>query len=221
LGDSAGLSTNRLSAGDKTLWIDRPARVDSFGQDGARMANEPPTELLVSVDIEASGPTPSTGSLIAVGACLVHDDSQNFYALIKPVPGLPWLESAERVHGLPRQQVEAEGLDQRAAMTNFADWVDGLANGRQPVFVGWNAGFDWMFVADYFERYVGRNPFGYAPLDMKAYIMGLHQLPRWADTQRAALDARYGAAEPMTHNALDDARQQAAFFRRVLAAHTP
>ena len=181
------------------------------------MANEPTNEVLVSIDIEASGPTPSTGSLIAVGACLLDDDSQTFYALIKPIPGLPWLESAERVHRLPRARVETEGLDPRVAMTDFADWVDGLAGLRRPVFVGWNAGFDWMFVADYFERYLGRNPFGFAPLDMKAYIMGLHQLPRWADTQRVQLNARYGAAEPMTHNALDDARQQAAFFRRVLA----
>jgi hypothetical protein len=78
-----------------------------------------------------------------------------------------------------------------------------------------------MFVADYFERYVGRNPFGFAPLDMKAYIMGLHQLTRWSDTQRVQLNARYGAAEPMSHNALDDARQQAAFFRRVLTERTP
>jgi hypothetical protein len=195
--------------------------VDRFGQDGARMTNESTNELLVSVDIEASGPTPSTGSLIALGACLIHDDSQAFYALIKPLPGLPWLESAERVHRLPRARVEAEGVDPNVAMTDFAGWLDGLAGDRGPVFVGWNAGFDWMFVADYFERYVGRNPFGFAPLDMKAYIMGLHQLTRWSDTQRVQLNARYGAAEPMSHNALDDARQQAAFFRRVLTERTP
>jgi len=181
------------------------------------MTNESTGELLVSVDIEASGPTPSTGSLIALGACLLHDDSHAFYALIRPIAGLPWLESAERVHKLPRASVEADGLDPAAAMADFRAWVDDLADGRQPVFVGWNAGFDWMFVADYFERYTGRNPFGFAPLDMKAYIMGLHQLPRWADTQRVELNNQYGPADPMTHNALDDARQQAAFFRRVLA----
>ena len=174
-------------------------------------------ELLFSVDIEASGPTPSTGSLIALGACLIDDDGQSFYRLIKPLPGLAWSESAERVHRLPQWLVERDGLDPQIAMADFAGWVDGLADGRQPVFVGWNAGFDWMFVADYLERCVGRNPFGFAPLDMKAYVMGLHQLPRWADTQRRELDSRYGPADPMTHNALDDARQQARFFRRVLS----
>jgi DNA polymerase III epsilon subunit-like protein len=174
-------------------------------------------EVLFSVDIEASGPTPSTGSLIALGACLIDDDAQTFYRLIKPLRGLPWSADAERVHQLPRRRVEMDGLDPDIAMAAFADWVDGLADGRQPVFVGWNAGFDWMFVADYLERFVGRNPFGYAPLDMKAYVMGQHQLPRWADTRRAALDGLYGPAQPLAHQALDDARQQAAFFREVLA----
>ncbi len=82
--------------------------------------------------------------------------------------------------------MEREGLDPSVAMTDFADWVTSVAGSRQPVFVGWNGGFDWMFVADYLERFAGRNPFGFAPLDMKAYIMGLHRLPNWADTQRAA-----------------------------------
>jgi DNA polymerase III epsilon subunit-like protein len=177
-------------------------------------------ELFVSVDIEASGPTPSTGSLIALGACLIDDDSQTFYRLIKPLPDLPWSEAAERVHQLPRSRVDVEGLDPVAAMTDFAGWVERCADGRRPVFVGWNAGFDWMFVADYLERYVGRNPFGYAPLDAKAYIMGLHQLPKWSDTRRGELDGLYGPADPMSHNALDDARQQARFFRRVLAERT-
>jgi DNA polymerase III epsilon subunit-like protein len=173
-------------------------------------------EVLVSVDIEASGPTPSTGSLISIGACLVDDESTAFYALIKPVPGMPWLERAERVHGLKLELCDENGLEPALAMTAFADWLESVANGRRPVFVGWNAGFDWMFVADYFDRFIGRNPFDVAPLDMKAYTMGRHRLTRWADTRRQALDTLYGAAEPLTHNALDDARQQATFIRRLL-----
>jgi hypothetical protein len=51
---------------------------------------------------------------------------------------------------------------------------------------------------------------------MKAYVMGRHLLARWADTRRQALNELYGEAEPLTHHALDDARQQAAFIRRVL-----
>jgi DNA polymerase III epsilon subunit-like protein len=173
-------------------------------------------EILVSVDIEASGHTPSTGSLIAIGACLVDDEATAFYALIQPVAGMPWLESAERIHGFARADVERDGLDPARAMTAFGDWLSAVAGGRRPVFVGWNAGFDWMFVADYFERFVGANPFDIAPLDMKAYAMGRLRLTRWADTRRNALDTHYGPAEPLTHNALDDARQQATFTRQLM-----
>ena len=173
-------------------------------------------EVLISVDIEASGPTPSTGSLIALGACLVDDDAQTFYRLIKPLPGVAWSDEAERVHRLSRGRVEQDGSEPAVAMGEFVAWVDGLADGRRPVFVGWNAGFDWMFVADYLARFAGRNPFGHAPLDMKAYVMGRHRLPRFALTSRRALNVFYGPAEPLPHHALDDARQQARFIRRVL-----
>jgi DNA polymerase III epsilon subunit-like protein len=200
-----------------TAWTDTRRARDTpeltVLQHGVRMSDD---ETLVSVDIEASGPTPTTGSLISIGACLVDDPATAFYALLKPIPELPWLERTERIHGLTRADVERDGQDPAAAMSAFANWLSSVTEGRQSVFVGWNAGFDWMFVADYFERFIGSNPFGIAPLDMKAYAMGKHRLARWADTRRQALDGRYGAAQPLTHNALDDARQQAEFISRLL-----
>jgi len=36
-----------------------------------QVTRTPHPEVLVSVDVETSGPTPGTGSLIALGACLV------------------------------------------------------------------------------------------------------------------------------------------------------
>jgi ribonuclease T len=172
-------------------------------------------EILISVDIEASGPTPSTGSLIAIGACLVDDPATAIYLELRPLPG-PWSERAERVHRLSRSKLERDGLEPSVAMEQFADWVADVSVGRRAVFVGWNAGYDWMFTADYFERFLGRNPFGIAPLDIKAYLMGRDRLSRWADTRRSVVAERYGEVEPLTHNALDDARQQAEFIRRLL-----
>lgn len=173
-------------------------------------------EVFVSVDIEASGPTPSTGSLIAIGACLVDDPEQSLYLLIKPIRGVAWSEEAEAVHHLPREKLAAEGSDAAQQMKAFEDWLSDVGQGRQPVFVGWNAGFDWMFVADYFARFLGRNPFGIAPLDIKAYLMGRDRLNVWADTRRHVIGKRYGQLEALSHHALDDARQQAAFLRHVL-----
>src|SRR6476646_1556146 len=104
-------------------------------------------EALVSVDIEAAGPSPSVGSLLSIGACLVDDPSVDFYVELKPIPDHQWDEDAETVHGLTRDQLAREGLEPAQAMARFAQWVDEVCVGREPIFVGFNAPFDWMFVA--------------------------------------------------------------------------
>jgi hypothetical protein len=45
-----------------------------------------------------------------------------------------------------------------------------------------------MFVNSYFHRFLGRNPFGHAALDMKAFFMGLTGV-KWSETalQQAVL----------------------------------
>jgi DNA polymerase III epsilon subunit-like protein len=173
-------------------------------------------EALISVDVEASGETPSTGSLIAIGACPVDDPERGFYVELQPLPDRPWRAEAERVHGLSRSALEAGAMDPASAMASFAGWVDEVAHGRHPVFVGFNAPFDWMFVADYFHRYLGRNPFGISALDLKALYMGRHGIARWSETRRPFVADRYGLPATLSHHALDDARSQAEVARRLL-----
>lgn len=181
--------------------------------------SDPTPEIFVSVDVETSGPTPGTGSLLAIGACLVEDPATTFYRELRPVPGLPWDEAAARVHQLDRQRLEQDGTDPSAAMSDFAAWVDLIRDGGQAVFVGFNAPFDWMFVADYLWRFAGRDPFGYTALDLKALYMGRDGVARWDETGKRHVAARYPVSEAHTHHALDDARMQAALARRLL--HDP
>jgi ribonuclease T len=175
-------------------------------------------EVLISVDVEASGPSPSTGSLIAVGACLVDDPGVGFYTELKPLPGVPWSDEAERIHGLARGRLDASGLEPTEAMARFAAWLDKVRAGRYPVFVGFNATFDWMFVADYCHRFLGHNPFGTSGLDIKAYYMGRTGVERWAETARGLVATRFGIDTPPSHNALEDAREQALLMSRLLAS---
>jgi len=175
------------------------------------------TEMLVSVDIETSGPTPSTGSMLSVGACLVEDPSVGVYLELIPAADLPWDESAERIHQLDRARLEREGLAPRAAMLALADWLERICAGRQPVFVGFNAPFDWMFIADYFWRHLGRNPFGVSALDLKSYYMGREGVSAWELTRRQHIDRRYGLPPDHNHNALDDACGQARIAQVLLA----
>jgi ribonuclease T len=180
------------------------------------MPDGPPDEVFVSVDIEASGASPSTGSLLAIGACLVDAPTEGFYVELRPEPGLPWSEPAERVHGLTRAHL-ASASEPREAMRAFADWLEVVRAGRTPVFVAFNATFDWMFVADAFHRHLGRNPFGISGLDLKAYFMGKHRVNRWSDTAKLAVRRRYPTALAHSHHALEDAREQAELMHDLLA----
>ena len=173
-------------------------------------------EVLVSVDIEASGPTPSTGSMISLGACLVDNPDVGLYLELKPLPDRRWAKDAERIHGLDRSKLEHDGLDAEIAMQRFADWVSEAADGAQPVFVGFNAPFDWMFVADYFWRFLGRNPFGISALDLKSLYMGRAGIERWEETRRTYIDEYLGLDHDHNHQALDDARGQARLARLLL-----
>jgi DNA polymerase III epsilon subunit-like protein len=51
-------------------------------------------ETWISVDVETSGPTPGTGSLLAIGACLVDRPEEGIELLVRPDPALPWSAEA-------------------------------------------------------------------------------------------------------------------------------
>ena len=173
-------------------------------------------EVLISVDVETSGQSPSVGSLLSIGACLVADPSVGLYLELKPVADRPWSAEAEGVHGLTRERLELEGLEPADAMARFAQWVEQQAGVGWPLFVGFNAPFDWMFVADYFWRHLGRNPFGVSALDLKSYYMGRDAVDQWEQTRRVHLDARLGLAPDHSHNALEDAQGQARLAQVLL-----
>ncbi|OGO56059.1 MAG: hypothetical protein A2V85_06110 [Chloroflexi bacterium RBG_16_72_14] len=175
-------------------------------------------ETWISVDTETSGPTPATGSLLAIGACLVDDLEEGIELLLRPDTSRPWDAQAASVHGLDRETLLRDGLAPRDAMERLATWLERVVPaGARPVMIALNAPFDWMFVADACWTHLGRNPFGPSALDLKALYLGRHldELERWADTARVRMLERYPVALPHTHHALDDAREQALLCRAI------
>ncbi|UYN83876.1 MAG: 3'-5' exonuclease [Microcella sp.] len=175
---------------------------------------------LISVDIEAAGPSPSSYAMLSIGACLVDEPSSEapdrFYAELRPDREAVD-ERAMTVGGFTLEGLRASGTEPQAAMQQFADWIESVTpEGSRAVMVGFNAAFDWMFVCDYFDRYLGRNPFGHSALDIKAYYMGVTGEP-WSKTAMVHVAEHYGVTVDLTHNALDDARDQASLFRAVRA----
>jgi DNA polymerase III epsilon subunit-like protein len=176
-------------------------------------------ETWISLDVETSGPTPHTGSLLSIGACLVADPDRGIELLLRPQTDLPWSMEAEAIHRLDRATLEREGWPPAEAMAELERWIAEVTpEGSRPVMVALNAPFDWMFVADAFWRHLGRNPLGHAALDIKALYLGRHldEVEAWAHTSRRAMLERYPVALPHTHNALDDAREQAVLCRLIV-----
>lgn len=173
-------------------------------------------EVYISVDVEAAGPHPGRYSLLSIGACLVDDPAEGFYVELRPSSD-DALPEALAVSGLSMAELRERGRPPEEAMAAFAAWVEQVArSGRRPVFVGFNAPFDWMFVSEYFHRHLGRNPFGHSALDIKSYAMGLDG-GAFADTSLAQLVERHGGTPTLSHHALDDARVQADLFARLLS----
>jgi ribonuclease T len=175
----------------------------------------PFTEIFISVDVETAGPIPAEYALLSIGACLVGDPEQTFYVELKPDRPAS-LPEAQAIHNLSLDELSQNGLEPLEAMRRFADWLGSISPyGAKPVFVAFNAPFDWMFVNDYFLRYLGRNPFGHAALDVKSYYMGLAGCT-WQETSMAHLSPRFLNQQPLSHHALQDAIDQAGIFERLL-----
>ena len=64
---------------------------------------------------------------------------------------------------------------------------------------------------------MGENPFGFAPLDVKSYYMGLTGCS-WEETKSSRIRQEFQPARAGDHNALNDARAQAEMFEKMLAA---
>ena len=169
-------------------------------------------EVFISVDVETSGPIPGEYSLLMIGACLVDDPGVNFTSKLKPV-GDKADPKALAVAGLSLTELAVTGEEPAAAMTRFRDWTDTVcgADGL-PVFVGFNAAFDWSFVNYYFHRFVRMNPFGFAALDIKSYYMGA-AASGWQDTKSSRMAKALKPTNRGDHDALHDAIYQAELFR--------
>ena len=171
-------------------------------------------EAYISVDVEAAGPLPPTYSMLSLGAVVVDDPQATFYVEFKPLNDKS-VPAAMKVVGRTLQDFARTGRDPKDAMAGFRDWLGSVAKAATPVFVGFNATFDWAFVNFYFHQYLGENPFGIGGLDIKSYYMGLSG-GTWEDTRSSRIAAEFkDSSRRHTHNALDDALEQAELFRRM------
>lgn len=173
-------------------------------------------EVYISVDIEAAGPVPATYSMLSVGAAAVDDPKETFYIELKPTND-QFVPDAMKVIGRTLRDFAEKGRAPKEAMSDFRDWLARVAKDGKPMFVGFNGVFDWAFVNFYFHQFLGENPFGFGAIDIKSYYMGMTGC-RWDDTRSSRISSEFKGPSPHTHNALDDAIEQAEMFRRMKKA---
>ncbi len=194
-------------------------------------------DLYISVDVEADGPLPGPYSMSSLGASVagrLTDEGEfvrldptvdTFYAELRPISP-DWVPEALAVSGLDREKLRTAGRDPGKAMTEFAAWV--RAQGRQhdarPVFCAYPLGFDWLFTYWYLVRFAdGGSPFGHSThLDIKtAYaVRGRQPIAR---SVKRRMPKSLMSKRKHTHNALDDAIEQADLLVNILTwdGHRP
>lgn len=173
-------------------------------------------EIYISTDIEATGPIPGEYSMYELGASVVGKDSEAFFTEINLLND-NFIPEALSSCGRSLEQLKnrPDALEPKIAMVNFEEWIGRVSRSERPVFVAFNATFDWMFVHWYFHKFLQHSPFGISGLDIKAYYMGMTNC-RWGDTTKRNIPQRFRSHRPHTHNATDDATEQAEVFKKML-----
>ncbi|HEX8847487.1 MAG TPA: 3'-5' exoribonuclease [Pyrinomonadaceae bacterium] len=173
----------------------------------------------MSTDVETDGPIPGPHSMLSVASAAYTADKTligTFSANLETLPGatqdpetMKWWETQSAAWAACRQNLQPP----EKAMREYTAWLKALPGA--PVFVGYPAAFDYMFVQWYLHKFTGDSPFSYFALDIKTFAMLLLG-KEYRDTTKAVMPARWFDNLPHTHLALDDAIEQGALFCNML-----
>jgi len=188
-------------------------------------------EVYFMVDVEADGPIPAKYNMNSFGAVAyaihsdlgteyldVFDTKNQFYRELKPSTD-NFIPEAIAVGGFTHEGLQKTGTDPEEAMTDFNTFLtDTTRNvgGQLPVFAAYPLGFNWMFTYWYQINFTGESPFGHSRhKDLKT------EYATKADTTisgsvKSRMPRHLFGKAPHTHNALDDAVEQALLAQNIM-----
>ncbi len=176
-------------------------------------------EIYVSTDIEADGPIPGPHSMLSLGSAAFSPDghmldtySMNLVTLEGATADPDTTEFWKR-NQKAYDETRKDTIYPEVGMKRYVSWLKGLPG--KPVFVGYPAGFDFLFVYWYLIRFAGESPFSFSALDIKSYAMCKLNMP-YRNTIKRNMPSKWFSKRPHTHVALDDAIEQGELFINML-----
>jgi len=160
------------------------------------------TRTYFVVDVEADASSPAIGSMVCFGAIAVTVDlTKTFYGQTAPITNL-FSETALAISGFSRVE-HCTFSDPQITMQNFYDWILKTTVGR-PIFISDNLAFDWQWINFYFDKFIGKNPFGWSGRRIGdiycGYKQNLNLNAEWKKKYRKTQH---------THHPVDDAKGNA------------
>ena len=184
-------------------------------------------DAYISVDVETDGPIPGPYSMLSLGMAycgsfdgrsmeLTPVPNKTFYVEIRPISESFEYE-ALHVNGLDRNRLLREGLTPEDAMESACRWIDEVSGDNRPIFVAYPASFDWLWVHWYFTSFTRQgSPFGHSGcFDLKTAIAVRGRMPV-SRASKSHLPQALRSDLSHTHNALDDAVEQANIFFKLM-----
>ncbi len=101
------------------------------------------------------------------------------------------------------------------AMQTYVKWVKSLPG--NPVFVGYPATYDFMFMYHYLLVFAGESPFSFSALDIKTLAMAVLGTG-FRETIKRNMPKEWFPSAKHTHVAVDDAIEQGELFLNILKA---
>lgn len=184
-------------------------------------------EIYCSIDIEANGPIPGPNSMLSFGAAafIIEDDKpkliNTFYANLELLEGSKpdadtqafWDKNKE-AYDLTRTNLQYPS----DAISKFHTWLTDLPG--TPVFVGYPATYDFMWIYWYLIEFAGSSPFSFSGLDIKTYAMSMMKTPYRQSTKKNMPAKWFDKDTKHTHHGLDDAIEQGRLFMNMLIENT-
>lgn len=169
--------------------------------------------LLLSVDVEASGPAPLHGDMISFAAVVIEEElSRTFSSGLMRPECEHFHPAAYEAIGVTREQHLAAPNSIRDRVLAFADWLQGLEDNRI-IMVSDNPGFDFQWMNFELMNHYGHQLLGHSARRIGDVWSGLRKRPMETATWK-----RYRVT-PHDHDPLNDAMGNAEAWLEMWRLH--